>query len=160
MATVEAEITVDGPQSEAWDFFFAQMTWPGWVDGFDRVISSDGYPDVGGTLCWTTSAAGRGEVIETVTEHQPRQLHVVDVRDQFVEGTLRTSFVVVGEDSCRVHQQFEYKLTNGSPFSRVTDFFFIRPQMRGTIQRSLHAFRLECEDFSTAASKAVDELIG
>lgn len=160
MAMVEAEITVAGPQSEAWDFFFAQMTWPGWVDGFDRVIEVDGYPEVGGTLRWSTSPAGRGEVTEVVTEHDPRRLHVVEVSDQFVEGTLRTSFVAVGDQACRVHQQLEYKLTNGSPFSRVTDFFFIRPQMRGTIQRSLNAFRLECEDFSAAASKAIDELIG
>jgi hypothetical protein len=52
----------------------------------------------------------------------------------------------------RVIQRLEYRLTSGGPLSALTDLFFIRSQMRQSLQRSLMDLRLEAE--RTGASSA------
>src|SRR5262249_46267040 len=52
MAEVEATMPIPVAVAEVWDLYFDQERWPTWVDGFGGVDSSQGYPEVGGTLRW------------------------------------------------------------------------------------------------------------
>ena len=146
MATVEASAEVPAPLADVWDLYFDPGRWPAWVDQFAAVVSTDGYPEAGGHLVWRSTAAGRGQVRERVVEHEPRSLHRVEFEDPESRGTLETRFAIVaaGEESrTRVAQRLSYRLTGGGPLAPITDFLFIRSQMRGSLERSLGALRLE-----------------
>ena len=146
MATVEASVEIPAPLADVWDLYFDPDRWPAWVDQFAAVVSADGYPDAGGRLVWRSTAAGRGEVREHVVEHEPRSLHRIEFEDPESRGNLETRFGIVAageEGRTRVTQRLEYGLTGGGPLARVTDFLFIRSQMRGSLERSLGALRLE-----------------
>jgi hypothetical protein len=67
-----------------------------------------------------------------------------------MEATLRSRFAAGPEGSCRLHQQLDYTLRKSGPLNRITDFLFIRSQLRGSLQRSLNAFGPECEDRTRA----------
>jgi uncharacterized membrane protein len=149
MGKVDQSIVIDAPLAEVWDFYFEPRTWPMWVDQFASVVSSDGYPEVGGTLRWKSVAAGRGEVTEKVLAHEPRTLHRVSFQDPESEGELETRFAIEpgeGTGSTRVDQRLEYAITKGGTLTLLTDIFFVRSQMRGSLQRSLGRLRLEVAD--------------
>jgi hypothetical protein len=116
------------------------------------VLSSDGYPEVGGTLIWESNSAGRGRVAERVLAHEDRRLHVVSFEDPSTTGTLEVRFEMVpssgSERTTRIGQQLEYELREGGPLAKLTDRFFIRAQMRQSLQRSLTEFRAELGDRS------------
>jgi uncharacterized membrane protein len=158
VAKVEATVEVEAPLAEVWDLYFDADRWPAWVDGFSSVISELGYPEHGGVLNWRSTPAGRGEVHEQVIAHEPRSLHRVEYSDPGSRGTLETTFEMLpaGEAGSgrrtRVIQRLEYRLTSGGPLSALTDLFFIRSQMRQSLQRSLMDLRLEAE--RTGASSA------
>lgn len=146
MATVEASVEVPAPLADVWDLYFDADRWPAWVDQFAAVVSSDGYPEPGGELVWRSTPAGRGQVRERVLEHEPRSLHRIEFEDPESAGSLETRFAIAaGGDGprTRVSQKLEYRLTGGGPLAPVTDFLFIRSQMRGSLERSLGALRLE-----------------
>ena len=50
MSGVAALVPVRASLAEVWDYYFDPAGWPAWVDGFARVESDMGYPEVGGTL--------------------------------------------------------------------------------------------------------------
>jgi hypothetical protein len=131
--------------AEVWDRYFDPAGWPAWVDGFARVQASDGYPEAGGSLRWTSVPAGRGEVIEHVLEHEPRRLHRVAFRDSASAGELETSFAIEGPRVV-VTQRLDYRLRGRGPLSRLTDRLFIRPQIRRSLRRSLDRLALESEE--------------
>ncbi len=146
MATVEASVDVPAPLADAWDLYFDSDRWPAWVDQFAAVVSADGYPEAGGVLVWRSTAAGRGQVRERVVAHEPRSLHRIEFEDPESRGTLETRFGIVAEGEegrTRVAQRLSYELTGGGPLAPITDFLFIRSQMRGSLERSLGALRLE-----------------
>ena len=146
MAKVEAAVEIEAPLAEVWDLYFDADRWPAWVDGFAAVVAADGYPEPGGELVWRSTAAGRGQVRERVLAHEPRSLHRIEFEDPESRGTLETRFAIVaaGEESrTRVAQRLSYRLTGGGPLAPITDFLFIRSQMRGSLERSLGALRLE-----------------
>ena len=145
MATVEAAVELAEPLADVGELFFAADRWPAWVDQFAAVVSADGYPEAGGRLVWRSTAAGRGQVTERVTAHEPRSLHVVEYEDPESAGTLETRFEIVPgpEPVTRVRQRLTYGLSGGGPLAPITDFLFIRGQMRGSLERSLGALRLE-----------------
>jgi hypothetical protein len=154
MGKVDQSIVIEAPLAEVWDFYFEPRTWPTWVDQFANVVSSDGYPEVGGTLRWGSVAAGRGEVTEKVLAHEPRSLHRISFVDPESEGELETRFAIEpgeGTGVTRVEQRMEYAITGGGAFSGLTDVFFVRSQMRGSLQRSLGRLRLELMDAIRAA---------
>jgi uncharacterized protein YndB with AHSA1/START domain len=158
VSRVEAAVEIEAPLAEVWALYFDPERWPAWVDGFAAVISELGYPEAGGVLNWRSTPAGRGEVHEQVVAHEPRSLHRVDYRDPGSEGTLETTFEMrpAGESGSGrrtlVAQHLDYRLTDGGPFAALTDLFFIRSQMRQSLQRSLSDLRLEAE--RTGASEA------
>jgi hypothetical protein len=148
---VEATVQIEASLAETWDRHFDQRGWPAWVDGFDSVISSAGYPEAGGTLRWKSTPAGRGEVTETVLSHEPRRLHRIAFVDPQSEGELTTSFQIQGEGTS-ISQKLSYKLRGGGLFGWASDKLFIRPQQRGSMQRSLLHLKREVERNNSAAS--------
>jgi Polyketide cyclase / dehydrase and lipid transport len=153
MSTVSESVVVDASLAEVWDYYFDPRGWSAWVDGFARVQGSDGYPEAGGSLRWSSIPAGRGEVTEHVLEHEPRRLHRASFRDPATAGELRTTFAIEGEGT-RVAQQFDYRLRRRGPFSWLTDRLFIRSQMRESLRRSLARLKLEVEEISAGSSSA------
>ena len=146
MARVEASAEIPAPLADVWDLYFDSDRWPSWVDQFAAVVSSSGYPEAGGELVWRSTAAGRGQVRERVVEHQPRSMHRIEFKDPESRGRLETAFEMVpaGEErTTRVTQRLAYEITGGGPLSAVTDFLFIRTQMRRSLERSLGGLRLE-----------------
>jgi hypothetical protein len=150
--TVEESVQVRASLAETWELYFEPTTWPTWVDGFTRVESSEAYPERGGTLRWRSTPAGRGLVEERVLEHEPRSLHLVEFSDPESEGELRTTFAIAtapdSEQGTRVRQQLTYRVRDAGVLTRLTDVFFIRPQIARSLRRSLEQFRVEAEERS------------
>lgn len=157
MPTVAEAVYVNASLAEAWNLYFEPGTWPSWVDGFESVESSQGYPERGGTLRWRSTPAGRGLVEERVLEHEPRRLHRVAFTDPHSEGELRSGFEIEpggeGDVGITVGQEMTYRLREAGPLTRLTDAFFIRPQIRRSMRRSLERFRAEAEELSAAAGR-------
>jgi hypothetical protein len=145
MSGVVASVPVRASLAEVWDYYFDPAGWPAWVDGFARVESDMGYPEVGGTLRWSSTPAGRGTVTERVVEHESRRLHRVEYEDPETTGQLRVTFAIEGEGTM-VTQELDYRLRDRGVFAKVTDRLFIRSQMRGSLSRSLARLRLEVEE--------------
>jgi uncharacterized protein YndB with AHSA1/START domain len=136
MAAVGEEVLIEASLAEVWDTYFEPRRWRSWVDGFDSVTSSDGYPEEGGTLRWRSNPDGRGAVSERVLEHEPRRRHRVAWTDASSEGELLTTFTMEGQ-AVRVRQELSYRLREAKPLHTITDRFFVRPQMRRSLVRSL-----------------------
>ena len=145
MSGVAASVSVRASLAEVWDYYFDPAGWPAWVDGFARVESDMGYPEVGGTLRWSSTPAGRGTVTERVVEHESRRLHRVEYEDPETTGQLSVTFAIEGEGTM-VTQELDYRLRDRGVFAKVTDRLFIRSQMRGSLSRSLARLRLEVEE--------------
>ncbi len=129
---------------EVWDLYFDSSKWASWVDGFAAIESESGYPEVGGTLVWRSTPAGRGTVSERVLEHEPRRLHRVSFADPESEGELATRFEIDGE-GVRVSQRMDYKVAHPGPLGPLTDVFFVRGQVSGSLARSLEYLKHELE---------------
>jgi hypothetical protein len=151
MGAATESVRIEASLAETWDFYFEPGAWPSWVDGFDRVDSSDGYPEEGGTLVWRSRPAGRGRVTERVLEHQPRRRHRVAYEDPESEGELLTTFQIEG-DEVEVTQEWSYRMKEGGVLAPITDRLFVRGQVRGSLARSLGRLKLEVEDLSDADS--------
>lgn len=145
MSGVAASVPVRASLAEVWDYYFDPAGWPAWVDGFARVESDMGYPEVGGTLRWSSTPAGRGTVTERVVEHESRRLHRVEYEDPETTGQLSVTFAIEGEGTM-VTQELDYRLRDRGVFAKVTDRLFIRSQMRGSLSRSLARLKLEVEE--------------
>jgi hypothetical protein len=142
MSVLSESVVVDASLAEVWSYYFDPRGWPAWVDGFGRVLASDGYPEAGGSLRWTSTRAGRGEVTEHVLEHESRRSHRVAFRDPSSAGELRTIFAIEGGGTL-VTQELTYRLRKRGPLTWLTDRLFIRSQIRGSMRRSLERLRLE-----------------
>lgn len=145
MARVEEEVHVAASLAETWEAYFDPRGWTAWVDSFQAVLESEGYPQEGGRLVWRSVAAGRGTVTERVLEHEPRRLHRIGFEDPTLTGEMATAFAIDGEGT-RISVAFDYRLAEPGVFARLASVLFVRGQLRGTIQRSLHAFKLEAEE--------------
>jgi Polyketide cyclase / dehydrase and lipid transport len=145
MATVEESVLVGASLAEVWDQYFDARGWAAWVDGFQSTIEADGYPETGGTLRWRSVPAGRGEVTERVLEHEHRRRHLIEFSDPEMEGRLDTRFEIVGEGT-RVGQTLTYDLRAKGPIARIGALFFVKSQVRASVQRSLVAFKRAAEE--------------
>jgi uncharacterized protein YndB with AHSA1/START domain len=145
MAKVAEEILIEATLAEVWDAYFEPRRWPSWVDGFQAVVSSQGYPEEGGTLRWRSNPSGRGTVSERVLEHEPRHRHRVGFSDDASEGELLTTFTMQRQ-SVLVRQELTYELKEEKPLHRLTDRFFVRPRLRESLARSLRGLAAEATD--------------
>ena len=139
VGVVKASTEVPLSLAEAWEGYFDPRGWPEWVDGFAGVVSSEGYPEAGGTLVWRTGTAGRGKVTEEVQAHEPRRLHRIAFRDPTMTGELETTFSIQGEGT-RVSQAMTYRLVERGIFAFL-GALFVRSQVRRSLERSVTAFR-------------------
>ena len=149
MATVEASIEIPAAVAEVWQLYFDRDRWASWVDGFAAVVSDEGYPEAGGELVWKSTEAGRGRVSERVVAHEPRTLHRIEYEDPESSGTLETRFEMLPAADgrmTRVSLRLSYGLEGGGPLAAVTDFLFIRSQMRRSLERSLRDLSNEAVD--------------
>lgn len=145
MATLAESLLVEASLAETWDFYFEPRGWPAWVDGFQAIESSEGFPVQGGTLVWRSIPAGRGTVRERVVEHDPRRRHRIEFSDPESSGGLLTEFAIEGE-ATRVTQTLDYRLPRSGPLAWLTERLFVRGQVRGSLQRSLLRFKHEAEE--------------
>ncbi len=144
MATVSSSVSIAAPRADVWRLYFDASSWPAWVDQFAAVVSTMGYPEVGGELVWRSGKAGRGEVRETVIEHVPEQRHAVTYADPSTEGRLTSTFEEA-DGTTLVGLELSYELRAGGVFAAVSDLFFTRSQMRASLSRSLLGLKLELE---------------
>jgi hypothetical protein len=160
MATIAAATVVRASLAEAWGYYFDPRGWPAWVDGFHAVEDLDGYPGEGGTLTWRSVSAGRGRVTERVLEHQPRRRHRIAFSDPGSRGELLTEMAVEGEGT-RVALTLDYRLARGGPLAGLTDFLFVRPQVRRSLERTLVRFAREIQELRSgeAAGPPADSAI-
>ena len=149
MARVEEAVHVDASLAETWDAYFDADRWRSWVDGFGSVEESEGYPEPGGRLVWRSIPAGRGRVEERVLEHEHRRVHRVGFEDPEMRGELATTFAIEGEGT-QVVQRLEYKQRTRGPIGWIGAIFFVKSQVRRSMQRTLAAFRREVEATSVS----------
>jgi hypothetical protein len=155
MAKVAESVLVAASLAETWDHYFDQSGWRSWVEGFEAVVSSEGYPEVGGTLRWRSNPAGRGEVSERVLEHEPRRSHRIAFTDPQAEGELATTFAIEGE-STRITQELTYRLRARAALGKwLTERLFVRGQVRRSLEHSLSLFKAEVEELAASPPAAV-----
>src|SRR3954447_17365639 len=146
MGTVAEELLIPASLAEVWDLYFERDRWRSWVDEFHAVDSiSDGYPETGGKLVWHSGPAGRGQVPETVLDHEPRRLHKIRFADPHSEGEQLTTFAIEGEGTT-VRIDLVYGLMHPGYLGPITDRLFIRGQMRSSLVRTLEGLRIEAQD--------------
>jgi hypothetical protein len=88
-----------------------------------------------------------------VLEHEPRRRHRIAFSDPESDGELLTTFAIEkapdGEQGTRVRQELTYRVRGAGPLTRLTDVFFIRPQIARSLGRSLEQFRAEAEELAS-----------
>jgi hypothetical protein len=145
VAKVTESVLVGASLAAAWDHYFDPEGWRAWVEGFERVERSEGYPEEGGTLVWQSNPAGRGTVTERVLAHEPRTLHRIAFSDPQSTGELTTRFAIEGE-ATRMTLELTYTVGRGGPLARITDLLFARSQVTASLRRTLMDFRAEVEE--------------
>ncbi len=143
---------VDASLAEVWDLYFEPATWRSWVDEFRGIDETRGdYPEAKGTLVWHSGPAGRGQVTETVLEHEPRRIHRIRYLDENSEGEQTTTFAMEGTGT-KVTIDLSYGLLK-PVFLPFTNRLFVRPQMRSMLMRTLEGLRAEASDLSRTESR-------
>jgi Polyketide cyclase / dehydrase and lipid transport len=144
MGKVKASVDLPGFRaSEAEALWYDTARWPTFVDGFAHVVSTEGdWPQAPSTLVWQSTPAGRGRVVERVTEYEPRLGQTADVDDPRMTGVQRVSF---GHDEGKVTLTLavEYTLKQGGPMRYVMDFLFIRRAIGDSLKRTVDRFARE-----------------
>jgi hypothetical protein len=144
VANLSESVLIGASLADTWDRYFDPAGWPEWVEGFQRVERSEGYPETDGTLVWQSNPAGRGTVTERVLAHEPRTLHRIEFSDPQSSGELTTRFAIEG-DATRVTLELAYTVGRGGPLAWVTDVLFARSQVTASLRRSLADLRLAVE---------------
>jgi Polyketide cyclase / dehydrase and lipid transport len=141
MRRVQASVTVPGRPQEAEALWLDRSRWASWIDGFAHVERIDpSWPAPGARLRWTSVPRGRGLVEERVVAHDPARRLELDVEDERLRGTQRTTFAP-GDDEVRVTLALEYELKE-RPFPLV-DRLFVRRALQDALRRTLTRFAHE-----------------
>lgn len=115
--------------------------WPDWVDGLDRVEEvSAGWPGVGSHVRWRSGPAGRGEVLERVSAHEPLAGQTVEVSDEQMEASQSVAFTPADEAHVGVSLTLTYELRRQTLFTPLVDLLFIRPALRNSLRSTLARF--------------------
>ncbi|MFL5902234.1 MAG: SRPBCC family protein [Solirubrobacteraceae bacterium] len=146
MGKARASVQVLGFRaSEAEALWYDTSRWPTFVDGFAHVVSMEGeWPAAPSTLVWQSTPAGRGRVLERVTEYEPRLGQTAQVEDPKMSATQRIAFTPA-EDGVEVTLSMEYTLKEGGPLRPFMDFLFIRRAVTDALKRTVQRFARELE---------------
>jgi hypothetical protein len=142
----KASASVDLPgfrASEAEALWYDLSRWPTFVDGYAHVVSSTGdWPAAPSTLVWQSTPAGRGRVVERVTEYEPRLGQTAQVDDPKMNAIQKVAFEPSG-DGVKVTLSMDYTLKEGGPLKPFTDFLFIRRAITDSLRRTVARFARE-----------------
>jgi hypothetical protein len=142
----KARASVDLPgfrASEAEALWYDTNRWPTFVDGFAHLVSKEGdWPAAPSTLVWQSTPAGRGRVLERVTEYEPRLGQTAQVDDPKMTATQRVAFEP-SDDGVKVTLSMDYTLKEGGPLRPFTDFLFIRRAIGDALKRTVDRFARE-----------------
>lgn len=143
MARVRVSVDAAGSVAGAERLWYRVDRWPGWIDGFARLVAVEGdWPAAGAVVTWQSTRGGRGRVTERVVAHEPGWGQMVAVADDSVEGTQRVAFTAL-EDGVEVGLELDYRLRRGGPLRRVVDVLFIRRAQADALRRTLRRFASE-----------------
>jgi uncharacterized membrane protein len=115
--------------------------WADWVDGLERVEEvSEGWPAVGAHVRWRSGPAGRGEVLERVSAHEPLAGQTVEVSDAQMDASQSVRFTPADEAHVSVSLTLTYQLRRRTLFTPLVDLLFIRPALRNSLRATLARF--------------------
>ena len=146
MAVARASTRVELPPEEAYALWVDHARWPTFIDGFGRVDRvDDSWPHEGAKLVWSGVPGGRGVVTERVVRALPPREHEVNVFEEKLDGTQRTTFTA-DEDGTIVELELDYKVSVGGPLRPLVDALFIRRAQNDALARTLRRFRTEAAE--------------
>jgi hypothetical protein len=132
-----------GTVHEAETCWYDTTRWASWVDGLERVEAVEGdWPEVGSSVTWRSGPAGRGTVIERVSEYEPLSGQSVDVQDDSITGRQSVALVPV-DDGVEVRLSLQYAIRRRTLFTPLVDLLFIRRAMETSLRRTLTSFGAE-----------------
>ncbi len=138
MSRASASVTIGGVEPGSVEAAWCDTArWPEFVDGLARVLAAGPtYPEAGSSVEWESFPAGRGRVLETVTEHVPGRLVASRVEDESTTARQLVTF----EDSkggTAVTIELDYELRQRGPFTALTDLLFVRRAQSDSLRRTL-----------------------
>jgi hypothetical protein len=146
MATARAATHVPLAPDEAYALWTDVSRWPTFVDGFARADRiDDAWPGEGAKLVWSGVPGGRGTVTERVVSAQPPLRHEVNVFEEKLDGTQRTTFTP-DEDGTVVEIELDYKVSVGGPLRPLVDVLFIRRAQNDALARTLRRYGTEAAE--------------
>lgn len=135
MSRVAARAVVPGEVDEVRALWFDLQRWPGFVDGFARVVQVDpGWPATG-RLVWDSTPHGRGRVVEHAGGA---------VEDAKVAGTQHVSFEP-HDAGVLVAVELDYRLKGRGPLTPLLDVLFVRRAMGDALERTVRRFAAEAQ---------------
>jgi uncharacterized membrane protein len=147
MRTVTASLAAPASVHEAERCWYDTRGWTSWIDGLARVVSvTDDWPQVGASLVWESGPAGRGRVVERVSEYEPLDGQTVQVTDDSIRGQQRITFMPADEGGVELTLTLDYELKAPSLFTPLVDALFIRRAMQRSLQSTLARFRVQLAD--------------
>jgi hypothetical protein len=154
MGKARASVLLPGFRaSEAEALWYDTSRWPTFVDGFSHVVSQEGdWPAAPSTLVWQSTPAGRGRVLERVSEYEPRLGQTAQVDDPKMTATQRVAFTPQ-DDGVEVTLSMEYDLKEGGPLKPFMDFLFIRRAIGDALKRTVDRFARELKADAELASE-------
>ena len=132
--------------AEAEALWYDLSRWPSFVEGFKHVARVEGdWPRAGSSLVWESVPAGRGRVLEKVTQFAQREGQRAEIRDPRIRGIQQVRFEAGEGGSVLVTLTLEYELVRSGALGPLTDFFFIRRAQQDALSRTLLRFARELE---------------
>lgn len=146
MTRIGAEIDVHEALSHVEALWYDTRRWPMFVDGFARVVKSEGgWPAEGSRLVWESTPRGRGRVVERVTGYEAGRGQTAEVEDPKLRGIQRVEFEPLA-DGTAVALALEYDLKEpANPLRPIVDLLFIRRALRDALRRTLTRFARELQ---------------
>ena len=144
MSRARAAIGLAAQMSAAERLWYDVQRWPGFVDGFARVVKLEGdWPDAGARLTWDSTADGRGRVVEQVTSYVVRSHQSSAVEDPQIEGTQHVRFKARDGGGCTMELELDYRLKQQTLFTPLVDALFVRRAFNDALRRTLARFGRE-----------------
>jgi hypothetical protein len=143
MSVVSRSMAFEAVPADAEALWYDTERWGSWIDGFGTLLERRGaWPEVGGSLVWESTPAGRGRVTERVRDYEPGVGQTVSFDDDRLSGSQRVDFVAA-EGGVEVTLTLDYGLIQGGWSNPIVDVLFIRRALRDSLDRTLSAFGRE-----------------